>query len=69
MKQVEEAVSAAPFIVRCHRAFLVNTRRVVRADGNSQGYKLSLEGCEEAVPVSRAYAKEVKRLIESSINS
>lgn len=69
MKQVEEAVAAAPFIVRCHRAFLVNTRRVVRADGNSQGYKLSLEGCEEAVPVSRAYAKEVKRLIESSINS
>lgn len=29
---------------------------------------LSLEACEEAVPVSRAYAKEVKRLIESSIN-
>ena len=38
---------------------------VVKVDGNSQGYKLNLEGCEEDVPVSRAYAKEVKALIET----
>lgn len=54
-----------PFIIRCHRAFLVNIRMVVKVDGNSQGYKLNLEGCEEEVPVSRAYAKEVKALIET----
>lgn len=54
-----------PFIIRCHRAFLVNIRMVVKVDGNSQGYKLNLEGCEEDVPVSRAYAKEVKALIET----
>ena len=65
MKQAEEAVSACPFIIRCHRAFLVNIRMVVKVDGNSQGYKLNLEGCEEDVPVSRAYAKEVKALIEN----
>ncbi len=45
-----------------HRAFLVNIRMVVKIDGNSQGYKLNLEGCEEDVPVSRAYAKEVKSI-------
>lgn len=65
MKQAEEAVSACPFIIRCHRAFLVNIQMVVKVDGNSQGYKLNLEGCEEDVPVSRAYAKEVKALIET----
>ncbi len=69
MKQAEEAVSACPFIIRCHRAFLVNIRMVVKVDGNSQGYKLNLEHCEEEIPVSRAYAKEVKALIENLIKS
>ena len=58
-----------PFYIRCHRAFLVNIRMVVKVDGNSQGYKLNLEGCEEEVPVSRAYAKEVKALIENRTKS
>ncbi len=69
MKQAEEAVSACSFIIRCHRAFLVNIRMVVKVDGNSQGYKLNLEHCEEEIPVSRAYAKEVKALIENLIKS
>ena len=67
MKQAEESVAVCPFIIRCHRAFLVNVRMVVKVDGNSQGYRLNLEGCEEEVPVSRAYAKEVRALIENSI--
>lgn len=67
MKQAEEAVAACPFIIRCHRAFLVNVRKVVKVDGNSQGYRLRLEGGGEEIPVSRAYAKEVKALIENKI--
>ncbi len=67
MKQAEEAVAACPFIVRCHRAFLVNIHTVVKVDGNSQGYRLRLEGCTEEVPVSRGYAKEVKMLIEGGM--
>ena len=65
MKQAEETACASPHIVRCHRAFLVNLRRVTKVDGNSQGYRLRLEGCAEEVPVSRGYAKEVKSLMES----
>lgn len=64
MKQAEEAVGACPFIIRCHRAFLVNVRTVVKVDGNSQGYRLRLEGCKDEVPVSRAYSKAVRMLIE-----
>lgn len=60
MKQAEAAVASAPFIVRCHRAFLVNLHQVSKVDGNSQGYRLRLEGCAEEVPVSRGYAKEIK---------
>lgn len=65
LKQMEEAVATSPFIIRCHRAFLVNVQLVVKVDGNSQGYRLQLEGCQDEIPVSRAYAKEVKALIES----
>ena len=65
MKQAEAAVASAPFIVRCHRAFLVNLHQISKVDGNSQGYRLRLEGCAEEVPVSRGYAKSVKALIES----
>ncbi len=67
MKQAEEAVLGSLSVVRCHRAFLVNVEKVVRVDGNSQGYRLRLEGCEEDVPVSRAYAKEVKLVIENGM--
>lgn len=64
MKQAENSVMDCPFIIRCHRAFLVNIRWVVKVDGNSQGFRLSLQGCEEEVPVSRAYTDEVKFRIE-----
>lgn len=67
MKQAEEAVAACPYIIRCHRAFLVNMQKVMKVDGNSQGYRLWLEGCGEEVPVSRAYAKKVKSLIENKV--
>ena len=65
MKQAEAAVASAPFIVRYHRAFLVNLHQVTKMDGNSQGYRLRLEECAEEVPVSRAYVRRVKLLIES----
>lgn len=63
MKQVEEATQECHFVLRCHRAFLVNIRQVTRVDGNSQGYRLLLDGCTEEVPVSRAYAKPLKEQI------
>ena len=63
MKQAEASVSSAPFIVRCHRAFLVNLHQVTKVEGNSQGYRLRLDGCVDEVPVSRGYAKSVRSLL------
>lgn len=65
LKQVEESFAAYPDIIRCHRAFVVNLRKVAKVTGNAQGYRLHLEGCEAGVPVSRAYAKVVKRYFEA----
>ena len=67
MKQAERAVEACPFIIRCHRAFLVNVRRVLTVSGNLQGYRLKLTGCEDEVPVSRAYARQVRGLIKDRL--
>lgn len=60
MKQAEEVTGGAPLVAKCHRAFLVNLRKVVKISGNSQGYRLLLEGCPEEIPVSRAYPNRLK---------
>ena len=64
MKQAEEVTAVCPLVLKCHRAFLVNVRKVVKVNGNSQGYRLLLEGCPEEIPVSRGYSKQVKELIK-----
>ena len=63
-------LSKVPFsyIVKSHRAFLVNLCAVSKVSGNSQGYRLFLYDCEDSIPVSRAYSKEVKMLIEKMNN-
>lgn len=60
IKQMEDALRPYPFMLRCHRAFLVNTGQVVRIQGNSQGYRLQFRQTEEEVPVSRAYTGVVR---------
>ena len=47
-------------IIRCHRAYIVNLDKVIHVTGNSQGYRLKLEGIKEEIPVSRAYTSVVK---------
>lgn len=42
-------------IMRCHRSFLVNTRRVGKVTGNAHQLQLHLSGAEDTVPVSRSY--------------
>jgi hypothetical protein len=44
---------------RCHRAWIVNLDRVVSVTGNSQGYRLVLNGTETIVPVSRNLNEEI----------
>ena len=79
LKQAEDAFWDYSYIIRCHRAYLVNLHRVAQVSGNAQGYRLHLEaqvsgnaqgyrlhleGCGTEVPVSRSYAVRVKRTLE-----
>lgn len=52
-------------IVKCHRAFIVNTQAIKHILGNSQGYRLVLNGVDQEIPVSRSYTSIIKNAIES----
>lgn len=49
-----------PYIIQCHRAFIVNLNKILSSKGNSQGLRLSLKDGETEVPVSRGFVNAVK---------
>ncbi len=48
-----------PFIVQCHRSYLVNLRHVINVSGNAQELRLVLNQAASRIPVSRTYKKAV----------
>ncbi|GHV51828.1 hypothetical protein FACS1894181_14270 [Bacteroidia bacterium] len=57
LSQVEKDLQPYASIMRCHRAFMVNTAYINNVEGNSQGFRLQLRVSRAAVPVSRSYTK------------
>ncbi|MCF8303363.1 MAG: LytTR family transcriptional regulator [Bacteroidales bacterium] len=54
ISNVEKQLSAIPQVMRTHRAFIVNVKKVVKKRGSiSSGYRLKLLNIDEEVPVSR----------------
>ncbi len=51
LQQLEELLSDYPFIVRCHRAFLVNTSQIEKI----KGFKIGLKSTKTEIPVSKTY--------------
>jgi hypothetical protein len=62
LKRIEEDLEAYPFLLRCHRTYLVNVNNISGVKGNSQGYKLTYEGVESFIPVSRSSSKRLLEL-------
>jgi DNA-binding LytR/AlgR family response regulator len=50
---IEGQLSSIPYLMRIHRAFIVNLRKVTVKKGNSLGYRLKLSGTDAEIPVSR----------------
>lgn len=65
MKQIEDYFVGYPFVVRCHRAYIVNLSQVIHFEGNSKGFVLSLNGTGQKIPVARAYTQNVRKLVEA----
>lgn len=63
MVNAEEAVADYNFIQKCHRSYMININYLDKIEGNSQGYKIILEGIIDPIPVSRNFVNKLKELI------
>jgi len=45
-------------LVRCHRSYIVNKRKILSMEGNSYGYTLSLDGFSQKIPLSRKHKRD-----------
>ena len=62
LRQLESQLNEYAFILRCHRAYLVNILQVDLVSGNSQGYTLTFKQSQDDVPVSRAQLNKFDEL-------
>lgn len=51
--EIEKQLAHIPYLVRTHRAYIVNLNKIRSRKGNSLGYRLKLLGIDEEIPVSR----------------
>lgn len=53
ISDIEQQLAETKFIVRTHRAFIVNLKKIRSKKGNTLGYRLKLYGTDAEIPVSR----------------
>ncbi len=58
ISNIEQQLSAFPFLFRTHRAFIVNLRMIDSQKGNTLGYRLKLSGIDNEIPVSRQKTRD-----------
>lgn len=63
MGNVESQLNDYPYIIRCHRAFIVNLKHVEHANTSPSGLILSFDVSTLTVPVSKTYISLVKASI------
>lgn len=61
LKQLEESFSDFDYLIRCHRSFLVNMRKVDQIIPSSNGYNVLLDNQSSMVPVSKTYISRLKQ--------
>lgn len=62
ISSIKEQLSAIPFIMRTHRAFIVNLKKVEEANGNALGYRLNIPMIQSEIPVSRRHTGKFRSL-------
>ena len=60
IKQIMESIGGEPFMVQCHRAFIVNLNFVVSMSNRNSAYQLQIFGTDKPIPVSRNNTSVVK---------
>ncbi len=63
LKYTIDLLADFPFIYQCHRSWLVNLDKISGVNGNSQGFRLIMEGYDEQIPVARKNSKQFRKMI------
>jgi len=58
LKNIEQQLETFPDMLRCHRSYIVNKKKVIRISGNARAYNIHFENCMEIAAVSRNFPKE-----------
>ncbi len=66
MYTVKTTLVKYPFIIQCHRSYMININKVKSFTGNSRGYQLRIEGIVDKIPVSRSRILEFKKIYAKS---
>lgn len=61
LKHIEDQIEY-PFIVKCHRSFIINLARVEDVSGNARDFKVKLKNYPDWIPVSRDAYKQIAAL-------
>ncbi len=65
LKRIESQITF-PFIVRCHRSYIVNLKMINHIKGNAQGYRIEFKSeLNDSIPVSRNYSNALFERLES----
>ncbi|MBW1298335.1 LytR/AlgR family response regulator transcription factor [Aquimarina litoralis] len=54
LEDVSNKLSGYSFLFRCHRSYLLNMNNIKSVEGNKRGYKTTVFGLSETIPVSRS---------------
>ena len=64
MVAIESHIIEYPFLLRCHRSYLINTDKIESIKGNTRGYIINLAGIEYDIPVSRSKIASFKEFLK-----
>lgn len=65
LKRIESQIKF-PFIVRCHRSYIVNLKQINHIKGNARGYRIEFKSeLNDTIPVSRSYSKALFERLEA----
>ncbi len=65
MAAIESYICEYPFLLRCHRSYLINTDKIESIKGNARGYIINLAGIEYGIPVSRSKVASFKEFLKA----
>lgn len=66
LKNVEDQFSNFSHMMRCHKSYIVNIKKIEKVNGNAQGYRLQTHGLDFEIPVSRRFPREILNSIKKS---